>query len=212
MCLINILSLTYHLIVSSMSSKSPTQKGSEVLYPAHRLNNKKRSISIHLMLRSSGMDLSQLYSNTFLKIIKYKHSLTVEPATPVKTNISERKSKNKYGETEVHQICQNQKILSDDEIKQIIQGYERGLSTYKLAKQFNCHRYTIANALKKNGIEVTNQCAKKKVLAEMIIQMYSEWYKPQEIGEALGISADTVRRILHDNNVYIHEFDVLSFS
>ena len=39
-----------------MSSKSPTQKGSEVLYLAHLINNKKRSISIHLMLRFSGMD------------------------------------------------------------------------------------------------------------------------------------------------------------
>ena len=151
------------------------------------------------------MDLSQLYSNAFLKIIKYKHSLPIDPSASVKINISERKSKNKYGETEVRKICQNQKILSDDEIKQIIQGYERGLSTYKLAKQFNCHRYTIANALKKNGIEVTNQCAKKKVLAEMIMQMYSEWYKPQEIGKALGVSADTVRRILKQNNVYIRK-------
>ena len=121
------------------------------------------------------------------------------------TYVSTRKSKNKYDETEVRKICQNQKILSDDEIKQIIQGYERGLSTYKLAKQFNCHRYTIANTLKKKGIEVTNQCAKKKVLAEMIMQMYSEWYKPQEIGEALGVSADTVRRILKQNNVYIRK-------
>ncbi len=56
-----------------------------------------------------------------------------------------------------------------------------------------------------NGIEVTNQCTKKKVLAEMIMQMYSEWYKPQEIGETLGVSADTVGRILHDGNAYIRK-------
>lgn len=31
----------------------------------------------------------------------------------------------------------------------------------------------------------------------MIMQLYSEWYKPQEIGEALGVSADTVRRIVN---------------
>lgn len=37
----------------------------------------------------------------------------------------------------------------------------------------------------------------------MIMQTYSEWYKPQGIGEALGVSPDTIRRILHDNNVYI---------
>ena len=37
------------------------------------------------------------------------------------------------------------------------------------------------------------------------MQMYPEWYKSQEIGEALGVSADTVRPILHDNNVYIRK-------
>ena len=39
----------------------------------------------------------------------------------------------------------------------------------------------------------------------MIMQMYSEWYKPQEIEEALGVSADTVQCILHDNNVYVRK-------
>ncbi|MCR4753556.1 MAG: hypothetical protein K5837_04030 [Candidatus Saccharibacteria bacterium] len=151
------------------------------------------------------VELSQLYSNTFLKITKYKHSLPIDSSTSVNTTTPKRKTQNAYGETEVRKICQNQKILSEDEIKQIVQDYERGLSTYKLAKQFNCHRYTIANTLKKKGIEVTNQCAKKKVLAEIIMQMYSEWYKPQEIGEALGVSADTVRRILKQNNVYIRK-------
>ncbi len=151
------------------------------------------------------VDLSELYSNTFSKIVNFKKSLNNSGETLENHIISDNKSINKYGETEVKKICQNQKILSDSEIKQIIDGYERGLSTYKLAKQFSCHRYTIANALKKNGIEVTNQVAKKRVLAEMVMQLYSEWYKPQEIGEALGVSADTVRRILKQNNVYIRK-------
>lgn len=151
------------------------------------------------------VDLSQLYSNTFRKIVKYKNELPLGTPTSVKSSISESTSKNKYGETEVRKISQNQKILSNDEIKQLVQGYEQGLSTYRLAKQFGCHRYTISKALKDNGIEVSNQVAKKKVLAEMIMQMYSEWYKPQEIGEALGVSADTVRRILKQNDVYIRK-------
>ncbi|MFR2879181.1 MAG: DUF1810 family protein [Anaerovoracaceae bacterium] len=37
------------------------------------------------------------------------------------------------------------------------------------------------------------------------IKIISEWYKPQEIGEALRVNADTVRRIIHDNNVYIRK-------
>lgn len=76
----------------------------------------------------------------------------------------------------VKTITQQQKTLSETEIKIIILKYQQGKSTYELAKEFGCHRATISKALKDNGIEVTNQCAKKKVLAEMIMQLYSEWY------------------------------------
>ena len=105
----------------------------------------------------------------------------------------------------IKNIKQQQKHLSEQETRTIITKYQAGASTYELAKEFSCHRYTISKALKNNGIEVSNQVAKKKVLAEMIMQMYSEWYKPQEIGEVLGVSADTVRRILKQNNVYIRK-------
>ncbi len=74
----------------------------------------------------------------------------------------------------VKTITQKQKTLSDTETRTIITKYQQGKSTYELAEEFGCHRYTISKALKDNGIEVTNQCAKKKVLAEMIMQMYPE--------------------------------------
>ena len=79
------------------------------------------------------------------------------------------------------EIKQQQKHLSDDEILEIITKYKSGKSTYALAEEYRCHRYTISKVLKNNGIEVSNQIAKKKVLAEMIMQMYSEWYRPIEI-------------------------------
>ncbi|PKU89679.1 Homeodomain-like domain-containing protein [Bifidobacterium thermophilum] len=91
------------------------------------------------------------------------------------------------------------------ESRTIIAKYQQDKSIYELAREFGCHRATISRVVKDNGIEVTNQCAKKKVLTEMIMQMYSELYKPQEIREALGVSADTVRRILHDKNVCIRK-------
>ena len=149
--------------------------------------------------------LSQLHSNIFAKVVKYKQSHPINDTTSIKTSITDRKVENNYGETEIHGICQKQKILSEDEIRKIISKYQAGSSTYELAKEFGCHRYTISKALKDNNVEVSNQVAKKKVLAEMIMQMYSEWYKPKEIGEALGVSPDTVRRILHRNNVYIRK-------
>ena len=149
------------------------------------------------------VDLSETYSNNYSIIREYVKEYR---PTPVKTSIDPNVTDLSYSpNSTVKVIKQQQKTLSEAETRTIILKYQQGESTYKLAKEFGCHRYTISKALKDNGIEVTNQCAKKKVLAEMIMQMYSEWYKPQEIGEALGVSADTVRRILKQNNVYIRK-------
>ena len=149
------------------------------------------------------VDLSETYSNNYSIIQEYVKGYK---PTPVKSPVDPRMTDLSYDlNSTVKTITQQQKTLSETEIKIIILKYQQGKSTYELAKEFGCHRATISKALKDNGIEVTNQCAKKKVLAEMIMQLYSEWYKPQEIGEALGVSADTVRRILHNNNVYIRK-------
>ena len=149
------------------------------------------------------VDLSETYSNNYPIIREYVKGYK---PTPVKPAIDPSITDLSYDpNSTIKTITQQQKTLSEAETRTIILKYQQGKSTYELAKEFGCHRYTISKALKDNGIEVTNQCAKKKVLAEMIMQMYSEWYKPQEIGEALGVSADTVRRILHDNNVYIRK-------
>jgi DNA-directed RNA polymerase specialized sigma24 family protein len=149
------------------------------------------------------VELTQTYSKNYLIVAKY---IKEYHTTTVNTDVDPSVTDSSYNpDSVIKTITQKQKTLSEAETRTIIAKYQQGRSTYELAKEFGCHRATISRALKDNGIEVTNQCAKKKVLAEMIMQMYSEWYKPQEIGEALGVSADTVRRILKQNNVYIRK-------
>lgn len=99
------------------------------------------------------------------------------------------------------EIKQKQKYLSKEEINEIVAKYKNGKSTYELAEEYGCHRYTISKHLKEAGLEVTNRVARKESLVGLVLQLYSEWYKPQEIGEALGISADSVRRCLKENGV-----------
>ena len=103
----------------------------------------------------------------------------------------------------VNAYRQKQKRLSDSEIRQIAERYSAGASTYELAAVFGCHRSTISRALKKSGIEVTNEAAKRESLTEQVLQMYAEMRKPVDIGKALGINATTVRKILHENGVRI---------
>ena len=88
------------------------------------------------------------------------------------------------------EIKQQQKHLSNKEISEIVVKYSSDISTY------GCHRRTISDNLKKQGIKVTNQLMERKGVVELVIQMYSEYIKPADIAKAVGINVDSVRKIL----------------
>ncbi len=150
------------------------------------------------------VDLSQLYSNTFLKIIKFKESITESSGIPVKPSITENKSINKYGETEVRKICQKQKFLSEYEVEEIKRLYLEGVTTYALATAFDCHRSTISAALKKAGINGTIKRAGKDFDPEEAVRLYAEGHTSKEIGQMLGgINQLTIRNCLREHGVKI---------
>lgn len=151
------------------------------------------------------VDLSQPYSNTFRKIIKYKRELPPDEPTSVKSNISENTSKNKYGETEIRRIRQKQKILSEYEIQEVIQLYLNGVSANTIATSFGCHRRTISDVLKRNGIEVSHKASAKPELVKKIIELYAKYKTPKEIGAIVGLDCGTVRQVLKDNGIYIRK-------
>ena len=125
------------------------------------------------------------------------------PVTPVTSSSMSEYPDNAYNiKTE---IKQQQKHLSNKEISEIVVKYSSGISTYELAKEYGCHRRTISDNLKKQGIKVTNQLMERKGVVELVIQMYSEYIKPADIAKAVGINVDSVRKILKENNVYIRK-------
>lgn len=145
------------------------------------------------------MDLSALNSNTFYKIVNVKHKLS-----KTKNNIQPTEV-DCQGEIKIRQLRQQQKRLTEREIAEIVVKYNAGISTYDLAKEYGCHRRTISDNLKKQGIKVTNQLMERKGVVELVMQMYSEYIKPADIAKAVGINVDSVRKILKENNVYIRK-------
>ena len=146
------------------------------------------------------MGLSEINSKNYeiiLNKIKYAPSTSV-PDSPEPTHPATA-----YNiKTE---IKQQQKHLSNKEISEIVVKYSSGISTYELAKEYGCHRRTISDNLKKQGIKVTNQLMERKGVVELVIQMYSEYIKPADIAKAVGINVDSVRKILKENNMYIRK-------
>lgn len=103
----------------------------------------------------------------------------------------------------VSEIRQQQKDLSDDEIRQIAQRYSEGASVYELAREFDCHRSTISRCLKKQGITVSNKVTDRPALVERVLQMYADGMHAKEIASKIGITPKSVSKILHDNDVRI---------
>ena len=148
------------------------------------------------MSRILIVGLSEINSNNYKIILdKVKNiEMASVPDSPKSPNLVNANSIKR-------EIKQQQKYLSDDEILEIVSKYKAGKSTYELAAEYGCHRYTISKHLKEAGVDVSNRVARKESLVGLILQLYSEWYKPAEIAESLGISADSVRRCLKENGI-----------
>lgn len=147
------------------------------------------------------VDLSQLYSNhttlwEYVNKVKSTHDNTTESDD----------AKYPYPKEKViRSITQHQKRLSKLEIQTICERYQNGASIYKLAADFGCHRRTISDTLKRNGIEVSHQATKKPELVKKIIELYAEMMTPKEVGAIVGVGGDTVRKVLKENGVYIRK-------
>lgn len=92
----------------------------------------------------------------------------------------------------VKDISRQQKHLKPEEIEQIVQRYQNGESTYELAGAFNCHRNTIANNLRKQGIKVSIE----KINLEEAIALYGSGWTTKQLADRYHISDNAVSRRL----------------
>ena len=92
----------------------------------------------------------------------------------------------------VKDISQQQKHLKPEEIEQIVKRYQNGESTYELAEAFDCHRSTIANNLRKQGIKVSIE----KIDLEEAIALYESGWTTIQLAERYRMSDNVVSRRL----------------
>lgn len=147
------------------------------------------------------MDLSQTYSKNYLVVAEYVksyHTTSVKPAIdPSVTDLS-------YAPNSiVKSIKQQQKHLSEVETRTIVERYKAGVSTYELAQEYGCHRYTISNALKRSGIVVDKHVEGRKYKTEDVILLYVEKKKSvKQIAEMFDVCDATIYKCLKRNGVY----------
>ena len=66
-------------------------------------------------------------------------------------------------------IRQRQRRLTGDQVAEMATKYEAGATVYELAAEFGCHRTTVAERLKKAGIEMRLQSPTAKAIDSMAL-------------------------------------------
>lgn len=153
-----------------------------------------------------AVDLAGLYSNPLKRITSFKRSHPNNSLSEVDASgaassdinsVSRFRKNSKYGDQEVTRHKQKQKILSDKEKLEIIARYQKGESTYTLAKAYGCHRSTISNNLKKSGIKVDEH----KIDDEEAIRLYQSGLTIAEVAKRLNTCPSVISRTLKKNNI-----------
>lgn len=117
----------------------------------------------------------------------------IKASTPVKSESDQALIDSSYDpDSIVKDISQQQKHLKPEEIEQIVQRYQAGESTYELAEAFGCHRSTIANNLRKQGIKVSIE----KINLEEAITLYESGWTTKQLADRYHISDNAVSRRL----------------
>lgn len=82
--------------------------------------------------------------------------------------------------------------------------YEAGATVYELAAEFACHRATVAERLKKAGVELRGQSPTPEIVDSMM-RLYAVGLSIQEVGKQLGFCANTVRNCLRDRRIQVRD-------
>lgn len=134
--------------------------------------------------------LSEANSNKYRTLLELKAS--INPATIVSPPAQD-------GQV-VTELKQHQKFLSEKEIQEMIIRYQEGVSANKLAEIYGCHKCTIRNALRRNGIIVSHSVADKKLLVEKMTVLRNQGYAMKEIAKMVGLNYDTVLRYFREHS------------
>lgn len=143
------------------------------------------------------MGLSEINSKNYkiiLNKVKYASPTSVSDSPKLMTPANAYNIKT--------EIKQQQKHLSNEELELIAQKYLAGISTYDLAQEFECHRYTISNNLKRMGIDVSGHVEGRKYKTEEVIRLYTKERKSvKQIAQMFGVCDGTIYKCLKRNSI-----------
>lgn len=97
----------------------------------------------------------------------------------------------------VKSITQQQKRdFSEKEISEIVDKYKSGISATKLAVEYGCHKRTVSDLLKRNGVTVCKRKDANLFTYEDLVCLKDEGFTARQIADKYGVADCTIRRYL----------------
>lgn len=96
--------------------------------------------------------------------------------------------------------------ITKSTIQTMIDLYKKGMSSKKIAKQFNCSTNTVIKYLKKEGIEIRGPQKISDDQMKNIIKLYQEdLWSCRMIAEKFDLNDVTIMRALKKNNIKLRD-------
>ncbi len=118
-------------------------------------------------------------------------------------------------ETILHFPLKNEPLHNldlDKRDQRVIQLYDFGLSSYKIAEKLNINRRTVTKILKDNDIEVRTNTDYNAMKHDLVEKLFIHGKKKEEIADLLDLTPYTVRKVLEDRKLIftVQENDIVN--
>ena len=85
--------------------------------------------------------------------------------------------------------------LRNDEIDQLVRGYQEGATVYELADRFRIHRLTVSRHLHRAGVTMRRQGLDEQQV-DVAVQLQRQGWSTAQLGDHFGVDKRTVRSAL----------------
>lgn len=93
------------------------------------------------------------------------------------------------------------RILSPDEVAELVEAYRRGAGVRELARRYGVHRHTVDRHLERAGVVKRPMVKMTPEVVARARKLYEQGWSTQRLGPELGVSASTVYKALKRDGV-----------
>ena len=105
------------------------------------------------------------------------------------------------GSTVAREIRKVYKLLTDEDMVEIVRLYDEGMSTRQIAAAKGVHWHTVQSRLRAADVTMRRRTKTPESVVDEIARLYASGLSMQAVGDKLGLNQQTVCNMLHERGV-----------